>query len=246
MSSARNVGYCSVEDVRRAIQDTNLSGPTAPAITEAHILGETEWIQEDTNRHWFDPGAEESDLVGNSPLVHAEDELDVRTSPHAGSAQPFRSDNTGRAEPQYPQRHAGPYTAVFPRRRDIRDLTKLLVRDSAGEYEDFVASPEYQQGRGGDYYVQVDDSTGQARIYIHVGSLPPLADYDSAVIVSYKYGIDRIPGAVRQATASLAGAALLREDSQAAGIPDDGQLVNLDSRADELHDRGMRLLEIHR
>jgi len=241
-----SVGYCSPEDVRDALQEANLSGPLNEAITEAHILGESEWIQEDTNRHWYDPDAADSDLVGNSPLTFSEDELDIDASPHSGSAQLFRSDSGGWAEPRYPVRHAGPYTAVRPQRRDVREVTELLVRDATGEFEDWVASSEYQEGRGEDYYLQVDDATGQTRLYLDIGQLPRLADYDAAVVASYEYGVDELPGTVRQATASLAGAAMLREDGQTAGVPDDGQLVNLATRADELYERGMRLLEIHR
>jgi hypothetical protein len=122
----------------------------------------------------------------------------------------------------------------------------LLVRDAAGDYVDFVSSPEYEEGRGEDYYLQVDDSTGQTRLYLHVGSLPPLVNYDAAVVATYEYGVDRIPRTVRQATASLAGAAVLREDTQITGVPDDGQAVSVETRAEELYERGLRLLDIHR
>lgn len=241
-----DVGYCDVEDVRETLQERELSGSVNETLVEAHILGESEWIQEDTNRHWYDPDAGADSVVGTDTLTHSDDELDVPSSPHAGPGQLFESSETGDVDARYPVRFGGPYTRVSLQRRDVTELTSLLVRASDGSYEDWTDTPEYEEGRGKDYYLQVDDSTGHTYLYLHAGALPPLANYDAAVVASYEYGQASIPKTVRQATASLAGAALLREDEQTTAVPDDGQLVSLDTRADELHDRGMRLLKIHR
>jgi len=245
MSTTADVGYCEPEDVRQVLQEVDLSGPLASEFVTAHIRGESEWVQETTNRHWYDPDAATDAVVGTSPLTHAEDEQDIKAGPHAGPSQLFRADRAGAAEPQYPVVHGGRYTRVQLHRRDVSTLTELLIRQRDGSYVDWVTDPEYEQGRGEDYYLQVDDSEGTSHIYLHVGSLPQLADYGAAVVASYDYGIPEIPQTVRQAVASYAGAALLREDEQAVAVPDDGQLVSLDTKADELENRADRLMRIH-
>jgi len=244
MSTTADVDYCEPEDVRQALQEVDLSGSLAQEFVAAHIRGESEWLQETTNRHWYDPDSAGA-FTATGPLVHSEDEQDIKAGPHSGPSQLFRADRAGAAEPQYPVVHGGRYTRVQLQRRDVQELTELLIRQRDGSYVDWVSDPEFEQGRGEDYYLHVDDSDGTTHLYLHVGSLPQLADYGAAVVASYKYGIPRIPQTVRQAVASLAGAALLREDEQTVAVPDDGDLVSLDTKADELESRGHRLLEIH-
>lgn len=243
-----DVGYCTLEDVREVLQELDLTGPVGPGFVEGAILGESEWIQEDTNRHWFDASGIEDDddnLVATEPLIHEFDEQDIPSSPHSDNVQTFRGGKT-RGTARYPVRHAGPYTRVPLTRRDVRELTKLLVRNQDGSVTDWINDDRREEGRGEDYYVQVNDSTGQSYLYLHTGSLPRLSDYGSAVTVSYEYGVDEVPKTLRTATACLAAAHLLRDDEGAVGIPDSGQLIPVETKADKAYDRGLRLLEIHR
>jgi hypothetical protein len=243
-----DVGYCTTEDVREVLQETSAafgSNELDTAFVEAAILGESERIQETTNRHWYVPTAPASVLVSDSPRTHSEDEQDIKAGPHAGNSQLFEARRTGQAKPEYPVLHGQRYTRVQLFRRDVSAITELLVRQTDGSYDDWTTDPDIVQGRGEDYYLQVNDSTGITYLYLNAAALSPLSDYGAAVIATYEYGVDELPKTVRQATASRAAASLLREDETKQAIPDDGQLVSLDSKADELEDRAERLMKIH-
>lgn len=240
-----DAGYCTVEDVREVLQEVSLDGSIASEYVVPAILGESEWIQEDTNRHWYAPDGvdgDDEDIIATDPQTHGHDEKDVPESPHSDNVQAF----AGRRQVRYPVRFAGPYTRVSLTRRDVSDITELLVRNQAGEYDDWVTNERRSEGRGGDYYVQVDDALGISHLYLNTRSMPRLSDYGAAVVASYEYGIDEITKTVRTATACLAGAHLLRDDEMATAIPDSGQLMQVETKADKLYERGMRLLEIHR
>lgn len=248
-----DVGYCTVEDVRQALQEADSRfgdrGAFDSAFVKAAILAESERIQETTNRHWYAPDGLETDdgddpIAATEPLTHDHDEQDIPAGPHSDHVQRFRSRRSSGATRQ-PQRFGGPYTRVMLQRRDVRELTELLIRQQTGSVTDWVGRSDRDAGRGEDYYLQVDDATGITHLYLHTGSLPALSDYEQAVVASYEYGVDEVPTTVRQATASFAGAHLLRDDESAIGIPDDGQLVNIDTKADKLQQRGERLLDIH-
>jgi len=245
-----DVGYCTTEDVRLALREVDLEvGNLDPEFVRPAILGESEWIQEDTDRHWFaEDGVDNDDgdepMVSAEPLTHEYDEQDIPSSPHADNAQAFRGSRRGR-QPRYPARFAGPYTRVGLARRDVIDLEELLVRNQDGSVTDWVEDDRREEGRGEDYYLQVDDSSGRTHLYLHTGSIPRLSDYGAAVTATYSYGTE-ITTTVRRATASLAASDLLRDDEAAISIPDSGQLVPIETKADKLYEKGLRLLEIHR
>lgn len=241
--AAVDVAYCTPEDVRKQLQDVDLDGPTSEEFVKATIVGESEWVQEETNRHWFATDSFEGTLA-IEPLTHDHDEQDIPSSPHADHVQAFRGGRR-RQKPRYPVRYAGPYTRVALQRRDVSDITELLIRQQDGSVVDWVDDDRRTEGRGEDYYVQVDDASGRSHLYLHTGSLPHLSDFDAAVTVSYEYGTE-LTQTVRTAVASIAAAKLLRDDEQATAIPDSGQLVSLETKADTLYKRGLRLLEIHR
>ena len=248
--ASTDVAYCTLEDVREVLQKAEISfgdAELADEFVEAAIFGESEWIQEDTNRHWYDADAEiddPDDILADGPLTHEHDEKDVPSSPHSDHVQMF---GRGRGrQARYPTRFAGPYTRVALTRRDVSEITELLVRQQDGSVDDWLANGRRSEGRGEDYYVQIDDALGMSRLYLNSKSLPRLSDFGAAVVATYDYGIPQIPKTVRTATACFAGAHLLRDDESAVAIPDSGQLMSLETKADKLYDRGMRLLEIHR
>jgi hypothetical protein len=244
MTAATDVRYCSEEDVRETLQESVASlnsGSLSIEFIDSAIFAESEWMQETTNRHWFDPDA--NDGVAAEPLTHKRDEKTIPSSPHADHMQTFRSGTMTRGV-RYPTRFAGPYTRVKLFRRDVSELTQLLVRDQSGDFDDYLTDDSKTQGLGEDFYLQTNDSTGITHLYLDTESLPILSDYDNAVLASYEYGT-RLTETVRTATACLAGAHLLRSEETKQAVPDDGQLVELDTKADELYSRGRRLLEIH-
>lgn len=245
-ASGSDIGYCTVDDVREALRKRELSGDLNTDLVETTILGQTEWLQETTNRHWYEPTGLDDDstgLISTDPLTHANDEQDVPSSAHA---DPVQMQVAAARQARYPVRHAGPYTRVLLGRRDVREVTELLVRTNTGDYTDWVASDEYAEGRGEDYYLHVDDSNGASRLYLHTGPLPRLSDYDNAVSVSYEYGIPGITGTVRRAIALKVASELVFDDDAQVGIPDSGQLVQLESKAQAMQRKAEELLEIHR
>lgn len=237
-----DAGYCTVDDVRRTLQEASFSGPLEEddnqAVVDA-ITAQSEWLQERTNRHWYEPDAD--DLRYDAPLEHTET-LDVPAGPHPDHTHTFRGGGQNR-QPRYPKRFGGPYTRVRLTRRDVQEVTELLVRDSSGDVEDWIG--EKDEGRGEAYYLTQPTDTGFARLYLHTGDLPRLRDYSAAVNVTYEYGVDSITGTVRDAIAMRAAAKLVIDDEASIGIPDNAQLVNVETKAQQWRDAAAELLEVH-
>lgn len=236
-----SIGYCTPDDVRAALKEQDLQGQiTEPDVTPA-ILGQTEWLQETTHRHWYTTTSNPTDPLPTAPLTHDEDVLSLPASPHPAPSQRFHRADVGTI--RYPRPVQGRYTAVDLRRRDVRSITELLVLDETGEPTDWVA--EKTEGRGEDYYLQVDDSDGISTLYLDTRSLPPRSTFGEGVIATYDWGIDGISETVRRAVALRAGAQLVLDDDTQIGIPDSGQLVSLESKAQAMERQAEELLDIH-
>ncbi|MFD1512459.1 hypothetical protein [Halomarina rubra] len=232
-------GYCTPEDVRKVLQENLLSGEINPDIVRASILGQTEWVQERTHRHWFEASeASTEEVLAASPRTHFEDVLSIPSSAHAQHSQlPHRR------ERRYPRQMSGSYTRVRLTRRDVVDVTELLIGSSGGAFVDWTS--KRTEGRGEDYYLQVDASTGATDLYLDTRSLAPLRNYDDAVIATYDYGIDGVPHTVRRGVALRSAAQLVLDDDAEVGIPDSGQLVSLESKAQAMERQADELLSIH-
>lgn len=244
-------GYCKIEDVRKVLQEKELTGELSGEFILSAIVGQTEWVQETTNRHWFDPnqeayGGDYGDIYGDSPplpaepLVHANDELSIPSTKHAGNQQ---MQVAAAKQAAYPVRHSGPYTRVKLTRRDVRQITALNVRNNSGGQDDWVA--DNTEGRGEDYYLQVNSHDGFSYLYLHTRSLPRLPGYGNAVLATYEYGIEGVSNTVRRAVALKAAAQLVLDDDAQIGIPDSGQLVSLESKAQAMERQAEELLDIH-
>lgn len=227
-------GYCTVEDVRRLLRERELSGALEEAGNQAvvdAIAAQSEWLQETTNRHWFEPdGVEEDDhgIVYAEPLVHDRDVQDIRT----------KSAFLLGEEPE-------PKSSLQLARRDVRELTELLVRNADGGYDDWVDDTDYTEGLGADYHVLVDDADGWSDLILDTDTLEDVTDFNRGVIASYEYGIDDLTATVRRGVAALAVLLILADDEAALGIPDNGQLVPADSKINVVREEAERLLEIH-
>lgn len=254
-------GYCTVDDVRRVLQEVEFTGAldedSEQAVVDA-IVSQTEWLQETTNRHWYESGGISEDthgLVPSSTRTHTEDEQDIPTKAFLTTERRVRPRGlTFRLEdPDDPAEHGGlaprtfrgPFTRVTLHRRDVQTISELLVLHSENGYEDWVAGTE-TEGRSGAYYTQVDDSTGLSRLYLDTNSIDDeLENYSSAVVVTYDYGIDGLTGTVRRAIALRSAAQLVRDDELTVSVPDQGQLVNVDTKAQAWKNEADELLEIH-
>lgn len=234
-------GYCTADDVRQALQEASLDaageGPLSQSIVEAAIDGQTDWIRRRTDGHWFDTAASSGSILPTSPRSYGEDVVDVPSTPHAQHNQLL--DDTER---RYPRQITGRYTRVTLAKRWVDSLTSLEVRDGPSEWSDWVAAADKESGRGNEYYLQTDPETGLSHVYLDTGSLGPLRRYEDAVVATYDYGHDGIPGAIRRGQAALAGADLVMDDDVKTAMPDNGQLIAVGTKADRLIKQAMRLL----
>jgi hypothetical protein len=227
------MAYCERQDVLDVLEEASLSGAYSqrPEIIDAAITGLTQDIRAWTNRHWYDPSAASGDLRDDSPVTATEMIHDIPSSPHTQDRQLFQSHDGVR----YPVTHAGPYCRIVLAHADVTTLSALRVRDSAGEFEDWTAALSKTRGRGEDYYLQTPTDagpSGRTQLYLRAGVLPTLTDYEEALLLDYEYGTDSVPESVRRMTAQYAAAELVTNDEFVAAVPDDGQLVNGETKAD--------------
>ncbi|GAA1280075.1 hypothetical protein GCM10009725_30340 [Aeromicrobium tamlense] len=235
------VGYCTVEDLRRALRKSDLPGDASQdrEIALDAITGQTEWLQEETNRHWFDPDGvveDEDDLIPTEPLTHEMDEQDIETSAVIFADDEISPSTNG----------PGPYTTVNLFRRDVLEVTELLVLNDEGSFDDWVADDEFEEGRGADYWLQVDDADGWTSLYLNTNSLEDeMTDYRGAVLATYEYGIEGASAAktIRRAIALRAGAHFAEE--AAIQIPENARLGSIETKAQEMRNEAEELLGIH-
>lgn len=255
-------GYCTVEDVRRVLQDSEFTGALSEdneqVVVDA-IVSQSEWLQETTHRHWYESGSITEDdhgLIPSSTRTHDEDEQDIptqafltterRTRPRGFTFRLDDPDDPAEQGGFTPRKFRGPFTRVTLARRDVQSISELLVLHSENGYEDWVTDSSKTEGKTGEYYHHVDDSTGLSRLYLDTDSIDDgLENYSSAVVVTYDYGIDGLTGTVRRAVAFRAAAQLIVDDEFVASIPDQGQLVNVETKSERFKNEAEELLEIH-
>jgi hypothetical protein len=236
-------GYCEPADVRRVLQESEFSGAlnADPLIVEQAITSQSEATREFTDRHWYDADAGADALVATGPLSAEEIRVDVPSSPHPQDRQLFVHERE-----RYPVTTDGPYARVRLPHCAVSSLSSLYVRDRSGGVTDWVVDAEHEEGRGEDFYLTTATDGGKAgRSYLHVraAALPPVTNYRGLLTLEYDYGRDEIPDSVRRATAFLAAHELVIDDEEAVGIPDNGQLVNVETKADQFKSRALTLLD---
>ncbi|MEF8887334.1 MAG: hypothetical protein V5A30_05960 [Haloarculaceae archaeon] len=237
-------GYCEPADVRTALQETSLSGPTNESIVTDEIVGVSNWLRKQSGRHWYDSGGSTSDLVSTDAETAGTVRLDVPSSPHAQRDQIHRYDRGVR----YPVTTDGPYARLSLPHGYVESIDALEVRDRSGDVAHWVASSDYQEGRGEDYYVQEEDREGHGRsyLYLRAASIGARRDYSGLVTADYTYGLDYQSEPwddVQRGVALLTAAQVVVDDDVLAAIPDNGQLIGVDTQAQQLADRGERYLE---
>jgi len=131
------VGYCTLEDVRRALRKADLPGDVGQdeQIAVDAITAETEPLEKSLSRHWYEPGGiseataveiptapktrdDEHDIPRHGALVHGASERDRHRSRE-------NSDALLESDPRYVRR-----------RRDHRRDVKREIRIATGEYHD--------------------------------------------------------------------------------------------------------------
>lgn len=249
------VAYCEVEDVKNALQDKMRGSDPSVTQATAAILAQGEWLRKVTKRHWFEPEGGDDDTIVNDGSTSTSDQTtgdvtlattpfqvdgetcDIPSSPHAQPGQ-----ITSHEPREYPNPTRGNHSRVRLDRRDVSTLDALLVR-SGDEFEDWIADDSREEGRAKDYYLDVDPHTGRSAVWINTRTIAPARSYDGAVVATYQYGQEGIPSTIRRAVALRAGAELYAPQDSNVQVPDEGNLTNPKSKADELRQDARRLLK---
>jgi len=205
-------GYCTLEDVRRARQKSQLPGDIRQEkqLAVDAIVAETEPLEKRLKRHWYAPtGAQILDeatevTIPTSPKTR-DDEEDIPTRSFLTTGTDDRSsyyppawvdyDPDEGSEPDYadmdglaPKTEQGDYAAIPLARRDAESISALHVRTGDGTFEDWVASSDYTEGSwppsGEDYYLRVNNG-GWSRVYIDTTNLLEPGETDEYVLDSF-------------------------------------------------------------
>jgi len=99
------------------------------------------------------------------------------------------------------------YTRIELNRKDVQDITNLMVVNSEGGFDDWLANKTGGVGnahRGDDWWVRVNNR-GISQLNIDVQALDAdIASLSSAVYAAIDYGGDELPMTVRRGVAHLA------------------------------------------
>ena len=238
------VGYCTLEDVRRALREAGLPGDVQQdkRIAVDAIVAETEPLQRSLKRHFYEPNG-----------IDEATEVDIPTGPKTRDDE--ESIPTGGAhivgEPVTPKTWQGPYTRIQLGRNYAEQINELLVQGEDGTYTDWVASDEYTGGQwpdavGEDYFLRINNG-GVSHLYLDSQNFldedgEPIVDsFANVVYVEFDYGHEGIPQAVRRAVALHAGAELVEE--AVIEIPSNATVYNIETKAEKMREKADELLE---
>jgi len=237
-------GYCTLNDVRRALREADLPGDISqdPQIAADAITAETEPLKRSLKRHFYEPQGtnEASAIIPTEPKTRNDEESIPTGAGHIVG------------EPVVPKTWQGPYTRIELNRRYVKSIDELLVRTPEG-YEDWVASNEYVGGMwpdavGDDYYLRINNG-GLSHLYLDTANLldedgEPLIDgYSNAVYVTFSHGREGIPQAVRRAVALRAGAEFAEEAT--IQIPANATVYNVEAKAERMREKADELLAVY-
>lgn len=243
------------------------------AVVDA-VEGLTEWIDQATLKHWYVPGgiSEDNENIVDASAKNRNDEHSLPS--HSAYVVGAYDDNprqittttgtvfssrTGEPEPKEQIRLAfgdleddtiPAYTRITLERKNVVAVNILNVVNKDGGFDDWVASNDYSGGvgnsnRGDDWWVRVNNH-GVSELYLDVHAMDDdLASLSNAVYVDIDYGQDSLPKTVRRGVAQLAASELVQHDEFRTAIPNDGQLMNLETKAETWERRGLEKLKHH-
>ena len=244
-----STGYCTLEDLRRALQEADLPGDIQQdkQLAVDAITAQTEWLEKTLKRHWYEPSG-----------INEATEIDIPTSPKSRDDEydiPTSSavvvDDDGPA----PKTSQGTYAKIELARRDAGSISALHVRQGDGTFEDWAATSDYSEGSwppsGEDYYLRVNNG-GWSRLYLDTENFLEadeddeyvLDSFANAVYLEWSYGHEGIPQTVRRAVAFRAASDFV-EDA-AMQIPDNAKVYNVETLADQFERKAEELLEVYR
>lgn len=143
------------------------------------------------------------------------------------------------------------YTRIQLERKDVDAINSLNIANDDGGYDDWVASNDYDGGvgfdshAGDDFYVRIN-SGGVSELYIDIHSLDDDVAYlSNAVVVGFDYGDEELPQDVRRGIGLLTASELVLDDEFATGVPDNGQLTNVETKAQRWERTGWEKLDYY-
>jgi len=234
--------FCTVEDVRRVFQDASLSGALAEdnnALVREQIRSVSSLVEKATKRYWYDPKTDT-----------APSRTDEYALPQGGAAVVGSSESPKERIQVVSGDRDGPgpaYARVTLDRKDVQSLDELHVLTADGTLTDWVARPEYDtevglSARGKDAWVRVNNG-GVSELNIDISQIddeiPSLAN---AVYAGITYGVPELDPRVQKGTAALVAADLVLDDEFVTAIPDDGQLTNVETKAERFGATGAQKL----
>ena len=244
------VAYAEPADVQAVLQESDGKFGTNELSTtnvEAAIQGVSRWFKNESSGHFYDSNAGAEDLIGSSPESASDRLLSLPSSPHRQDGQLHKVAERSRTQRSYPVAQVGRYTRTRLPKRYVESVDTLSVRRLGGDVEDWVASSEFTEGRGEDWYFRTEGgSGGDSHLYIHIGALGPHKDFDDILEVDLTYGQDYQDTAwddVKRGIAALAGAQLVADDDVLAGLPDQGSLIGVDTQVQQLVNQALGLDE---
>ncbi len=156
----------------------------------------------------------------------------------------------GDFDPRFgPENTTPAYTRIRLNRKDVTAVNELMVVNSEAGFDDWTG-PDYDGGvgnsfRGDDWWVRVNNR-GVSELYIDVQALPDdIPSLSKAVYVDFDFGDDEIPMSVRRGVAHLAAAQLVIDEEFQGGLPENGQLINVETKSEKWERQGYRLLDKH-
>jgi len=237
-------GYCTVDDVRRALRKAKLPGDAVQdrEIALDAITGTTEWLRKSLDAHFYVAGGiseDSDDLVPTDVRSRGPEQHDIPSTPHPQHSTLFSS-----RRDRYPHKTNGPFVEIQLDKFGGQSLTTVEVRDSSGDYTDWTGSNS-SKAQGDDYRLFTGSGTpGKSTLELRASSIPALQHYDRAVRVQYEYGTAELPGTIRRAVAFKAGSELA-EDA-AFQIPNNAEVYSVESLADVLERKAEEKLEEYR
>lgn len=228
--------FCEEADVRKALQKVELKGSISSEFVKSAIKSASDWFKRQTNGYWYDSGGGVT-LVDSSTDSVTEVRRSLPASPHRQPGT-IVSD---KPHVQYPVTHDGAFAKVRLPHLHVSTLNKLEVRDFKGGVTDWVADSGFASGRDEDYYLQQDatDSYGRTYLYVNASSIGRRRDFSNILTLDYDYGLDYQTTPwddVKRGIANLAAAELVDDDNVLAQVPDNGQLVGVQTQHQQLID----------
>lgn len=230
--------FCERADVRQVMQKSSAKfgdKQLADEFVDAAIHGVSQWFRNATGSYFYDSGGG-NDLIDASAATATNVRRSVPSSPYRQERMLFKE---SRSDLEYPDPQDGVYCRIRLPHHYVDSIDTLNVMDLDGDVTDWVADSDFTEGRGEDYYAQVDgvDGFGRSYLYLRADSIAPRYSYDDILDVDVSYGLDYQDTEwddVMRGVAALAAAQIVVEDDVIAQLPENANLPGFETQVQQL------------